>query len=463
VLAVATYLLARRWLGIAMSFCTAGLLLVNSWIVNYALQLKSYSYEALLTVVAVGLYLLLRRPGRSPAQLLGLYALLGLTCVFSLPNLFVVAPLLALDLVETLRAGIQVALRIAGEAVAAAIALVHYVAFVRPQAGIAGVFFGATYAPHAPAAFVRFAVDGLKSYIPQVITGVAGGARSVATPSYSLPPVAHHLLAVAIVLLLAAGVVAAVRDAAGRALVVAAGGALLLELIASAVHRWPFGLVRVNIFIIPLLYILAAMGAAWLARALRVPLRGGLRGGLRAMWWRVIALGAAAALLVVAGSAAGVATSAALAETSQLQAKPTYFGGTRAAVAAARLMAARDDLVIIRADRRPPVWSVGPWLYYMESYRGYPAGITSRPQIPARNTIAVAYVTPGAVRRFLAAHPGRPTIFLLEYDFHGYGLPAWAHLQSLQTLRRFGYCPVRTIAYTITGDLTVLTSGCSRT
>ena len=102
-LAVATYLLARRWLGVGVSFCTAALLLVNSWIVNNALQLKSYSYEGLLAIAAVALYLLLQRAGRRPAQMLGLYAALGLACVFSLPNLFVVGPLLALDLVQTIR------------------------------------------------------------------------------------------------------------------------------------------------------------------------------------------------------------------------------------------------------------------------------------------------------------------------------------------------------------------------
>jgi hypothetical protein len=43
--------------------------------------------------------------------------------------------------------------------------------------------------------------------------------------------------------------VAAARDATGWPVVVAADGALLPELLASAVHRWPFGLLRVNIFV----------------------------------------------------------------------------------------------------------------------------------------------------------------------------------------------------------------------
>jgi len=205
VLAVATYLLARRWLGTWISFGVAALLLLNTWIINYALQLKSYSYEGLLAIAAVALYLLLQRTDLSPARLLGLYALLGLACVFSLPNLFVVVPLLVLDLVRVLRAGQAVALRIAGEALAGGIALVHYLAFVRPQSGVADIAFQTHYAPHAPAAFVRFVIDGVGSYVPLIVTGVAGGARSLGTPSYVLPPAAYYLLTVVVWVLLAAG------------------------------------------------------------------------------------------------------------------------------------------------------------------------------------------------------------------------------------------------------------------
>ncbi len=463
-LAVATYLLARRWLGVGVSFCTAGLLLVNTWIVNYALQLKSYSYEGLLAIAAVALYLLVRRTSWHPAKLLGLYAALGLTCVFSLPNLFVVGPLLVLDLAEALRARHRVALRIGGEAVAAAIALAHYLLFVSPQAGVAGTaFFRSQYAPHRLVAFVRFTVRGFESYIPGAITGVAGGARNDGTPSYSLPPLAHHLLALALVVVLAAGVVAAVQDSAARALVVASGGALVLELVASTLRRWPFGLVRVNIFVLPLVYVLGGIGAVWLGRLLRGRRQGGSRQRAPVAWLRAAALGVTVVVLAVAGAAATVATAEAFAETGRLQAAPTMFGGVVAAVADARLTAAPSDLVIIRADRAHPGWYAGPWLYYMGKYQGYPAEVAARPRIPPRSTLSVVYVTPGAVHRFLTAHPASPAVFLLEYNLPGFRFPGWAHQQSLTTLRGFGYCPIRETSYPETGRLTVLVrAGCPR-
>jgi hypothetical protein len=460
VLAVATYLLARRWLGTGVSFCVAALLLVNGWIVNNALQLKSYSYEGLVAVAAVALYLRLQRVGRRPTPLLGLYGALGLTCVFSLPNLFVVAPLLALDLTRVIRDRDRAALRIAGEALAGAIALGHYVLFVRPQSGVVNTgFFGGDYAPHSLGPLLRFTAHGIGSYFPAMVTGDVGAENQ--TPSYVLPPAAHGLLAVTLALLLAAGIVAAARDAAGRALVVAVGGALLLELIASTVRRWPFGMVRVSIFILPLLYVLGGIGAMWLASALRGRRHAGR--GQPLAWERAMCLVIAAAVLAAAGAATGVASAKALAESSMLQTRPTIFDGLRNAVAEARRLAVPGDLVIIRADRSPPIWYAGGWLYYMLSYQGWPAADAARPRIPARNTISVIHVTPGAVDRFLAAHPHSPAVFLLEYNVPGGAFPRPLHQESLRTLRQFGYCPTREVRYPDTGRLTVLRSGCSKT
>jgi hypothetical protein len=454
VLGVATYLLARRWLGRAVSFCVAALLLVNLWIVNFGLQFKSYSYEALIAVATLALYLVIQRTTWGSAQLLGLYVAFGLTCVMSLPNLFLLVPLLALDLARALRR--RKWLRVAGQAVAGALALAHYLLFVRPQAGVASTgFFVPQFAPHSFTAFVRFAFDGLGSYVSTLIAGVVGA--TTAPPSYSLPPAAHGLLDAGLVVLVAAGVVAAAREAAGRALITAVGGALLLELVGSAVRQWPFGLLRVNIFVLPLLYIIAGMGAAWLARTL-TGLERSAAGQIAS--WRFIAITAAVAVFGGAAVAGGVATAKGFAQSSAAQYGPTIFGGVRAAVADARRSAAPDDLVIIRADRSPADWYAAPWLYYMNAYQGWPAQVSALPRIPAQNTISVVYVTPAAADKFLAAHRGSPAVYLLEFNFPGFRFPQWAHQQSLTTLRRFGYCPVSNVGYPHTGHLTVLRSGC---
>jgi 4-amino-4-deoxy-L-arabinose transferase-like glycosyltransferase len=444
---VATYVLARRWLSTWVAAAAAMLLVVNSWVVNNALQLKSYTYEALFPIAAVGLYLLIRREGRHPAALLGLYVALGLTCVFSVPNLFVVGPLLALDLAASIRSRRQLPAHVAGEAVAAGLALGNYAVFIRPQSGVANTaYWVQEYAPHHLDAFVRFTVHGVASFFPGMVTGVAGVTN--ATPAYALPAPAHALLAVVLAVLLIAGIAAAVREAAGRALVVAAGGAVLLELIASVVHRWPFGMQRVSVFLLPLLYILMAIGAVRLARLAAGHVPG------RLVWWRYAALGIGAVALVVAGAAAGVATSRALAQTIQLQYQPTKGSGYRAAAARARALATPGDMVVIKSDEP---WYGDAWLYYMDSYHGYPAGIAAGAAIPAANTISVMYVTPAAIDAFLRAHPHSPTVFLLELTGGDV-----AHRDSLRTLRGFGYCATRVFSYPDTGRLTMLTrSACA--
>ncbi|HEY2508625.1 MAG TPA: hypothetical protein VGI58_19060 [Streptosporangiaceae bacterium] len=458
VLGVVTYLLSRRWMARPASFCVAALLLVNLWIVSYALQLKSYSYEAVIAVATLALFLVVQRTTWTRAQLLGLYAALGLTCVLSTPNLFLLASLLALDLVRALRG--RAVLRVAGAAVAAAIALAHYELFLRPQGRVASTgVFGTNFPPHGLAAFSRFALDGLVSYASTLITGVVGATGQ--TPSYALPPAAHGLLTTAVVVLLAAGIVAAARDAAGRALITAVGGSLLLELAGSALRQWPFGLARVNIFVLPLLYILAGMGALWLARGLAGLSRSATA---RLVSWRVLAM--TATLAVVAGVvlAGGIATARGFTETSTLQYRRTIFDRVKAAVALSRTTATPADLVIVRADRIPPAWYASPWLYYMNLYQGWPGRVAALPKVPAQNTIAVVHLTPGAVDRFLATHRGSPAIYLLELNPPSsrprFPTPS-VHQQSLTALRQFGYCPVSETKYRGTGFLTVLRAGCS--
>jgi hypothetical protein len=470
VLGIVTYFLARKWLGATVSFCVAALLVVDPWVVNNALQLKSYSYEGILSVATIALILLVRRTTWRPVQLLLLYAALGLTAVFSLPNLFILGPLLLLDLVHTIRSRDALWLRIAGEFLAGLITLAHFALFVRPQARVAATsFWQAYYAPRHPGPFVDFVVHQLASFDPLIVTGVVGVENS--PPIYSLPPAGHYLLAAGILVLVAAGVWAAAADAAARAIVVALGGALVLELIASVLRRWPFGMVRVNVFMLPLFYILGAIGAVWLARAALGPLARPKRlagpdpraGADRPAWWRLPAFEAFAAVLAVTVLAGGLATGHALAESHRRQASVTQFSKVKAAVAQARKQARPGDLVIVRTGRRPPpIWYSEGWLYYMNSYQGWPASIARLPVIPASDTASVRSLTPASIGAFLAAHRRSQTIFVLEL-VQPDGIPESLHRQSMRTLRQYGYCPVhKGDSYPQLGDLTVVHKGACR-
>ena len=89
---------------------------------------------------------------------------------------------------------------------------------------------------------------------------------------------------------------------AGRSLVVAVGGAVLLELIASVVHQWPFGMQRVSVFLLPLL--LHPDGrrgrSSWPSLSCRYVPR-------RLAWWRIAALGIGAVVLAAAAAPLGFA------------------------------------------------------------------------------------------------------------------------------------------------------------
>jgi hypothetical protein len=461
VLGIATYLLARKWLGVAVSFCVAALLIVNPWTVNNALQLKSYSYEGIFTVATIALILLVERKTWRPVPLLLLYAALGLTAVFSLPNLFILAPLLLLDLIRAVRSRDRLWLRIAGEALAGLIALAHYALFIRPQAGVANTsFWFHNYAPHQPGPFVHFAVQQLVGFDPLLVTGVATAENQA--PIYTLPTVAHELLAVGILILLAAGVWAAVRDAAARVIVVALGGALLLELIASTVRRWPFGMTRVSLFLLPLFYVLLGIGAVWLAHAAlgRLAVLGRLARRGRLAWWQVPALLAFMAVLAAILVPGGEATAQALSETHHMQDKPTEFSNVKAAVARARKEIVPGDVAIVRTDRHQSMWYAEGWLYYMNYYQGYPASVATLPRISGTDTISVYRLTPASVAAFLAAHPHSPAIFLVDLDARvPKYLPAFLYKQDLRTLEPDGYCPVSKSAYPLLGRVVVLKPG----
>ena len=142
------------------------LLLVDGWVVNDALQLETCAYEALFSITAVALFLLVAAFGQRGAALLGLYVALGLTCVFSMPDLFVVTPLLALDLAASIRSRRQLPVHVVGEAVAIGLALGNYA--VAPPAAV-GMDSNAAYSvadAHRGAWWVqvRLTVQGVASF-----------------------------------------------------------------------------------------------------------------------------------------------------------------------------------------------------------------------------------------------------------------------------------------------------------
>ncbi len=92
------------------------------------------------------------------------------------------------------------------------------------------------------------------------ITGTFTGSDMPWLPEL-LSPRYSWILSVAFGLLLCIGIVVASRSQRGRTLLIGIGGSLGLTVIASYIRYWPFGFVRTNYYLVPLLILLAGIGA----------------------------------------------------------------------------------------------------------------------------------------------------------------------------------------------------------
>jgi hypothetical protein len=466
-LALAGYALARRMVGVAPSALIVGALLANGSLAIFAPQIKQYPTEMALAVVVLLLWLQAGDPGRSGAGVVVRYlGILG--CLLAATaTVFVAAPLLAFDLVRAARErhlGRRALLALA----TGAAGLVHLVLFVLPQSKVAGAdsYWEGTFLPVSSlGAAARFVVRQSLSFVPGIVTQPFG-----ITSSWQ-----RAAISVLLVVALLAGVAVAVVDRRVRPLLLALGGALLLQLVASAGRRWSFGFVRINVFLLPLLYLLAGVGLArGLALLARLSLRPApaqpgptepgaagpapagpaLAGPPRAR--RALALAGLAALAAVAlvgGSAGAAASAAQFRQAAVASSQPGWYAeqtgwgdGLRAFVERTRLEAGPDDVVVV--VRR---MGFKGWAYYMWSYDGWPPRLRGTRPVDARRTLMMNAVDQGRLRTFLAEHGRADRVFVL--------LMASAYRGSAAAvegpLRQLGRRPVERTAIPWTGTLTV--------
>jgi len=473
-LALAGYALARRVTGPVAAFLAAAALALNNGLLLYATQFKQYTFEALCTVLLLLCWLAARRPGRTaPAQ--AAFALgAGLCTVLATPTFFLLLPLVAVDAAGAARAAGWSGLRslrwwrergVPRVAVLAAATLpgaVHLATFVRLQSGRVGTapnldgYWRAFYLPGGDwAAGLRWALGQLAGFVPHVVT--TGNPPPPDTQMPHVPPPAAPAAAVlrwALVVALAAAVVAASRNGVVRQLLVALAGSLAVGLALTAFHAWPFGWTRVNLFLVPLVYVLAAAGAtelAALARSLARQAAGGpgptlprlLRAGPPAV--------AAASLLVLCGVGAWQALAVGTGQLRGLRVDVVELASReqmRAVVRDVRVWCGPGDAAIV-------VIQFPSFAYYLRDYQGYPDAVSRRACIPADRLYRTSRSADPAATAFVAAHADAAQVFVFEPR----GVSARAHREQVAALRRLGYAPVGVVNYPRTGLLTVLRRG----
>jgi uncharacterized membrane protein len=248
---VATFVLARRLAGEAAAWLAAALLALSASFLAYAHQLKHYTYDALFTVLLILLYEAYAA-SRTRRSMIAFVAIACVSFGFSFTTPFVLAGIAAAELIRSLseRRGPDTQLA-AGFAIAGAVFVALF--FVAHS--------GDVTQPNLQAYFVEAWLPlGVPSELPRfLVRQIANILELAGSPS-----------AVAVVLILGAGLVAAARS--GRAAIAwTFGVAVTANLVASALHLYPFGDTRTSLYLAPLVCCLVATGLAQLLTAAAHP------------------------------------------------------------------------------------------------------------------------------------------------------------------------------------------------
>jgi hypothetical protein len=387
-----TYVVGRRWLSVPASLATAGLLLLNGPVFAYAVQLKPFPVDCAASLAALWLWLLGRERSLRPSARRLLYLGIAVCGLLAVAAVFVVGFVLLLDLIELARR--RAWSRLGPPLAAGAASLAHLGLFVLPQSSVtANVDWRDFYPPHAATGAVAFVAKQLAGFFPGMVTQLPRYVPVPVEPRLQLLPGVWTLLALLLLAALIAGVVAGVTGRRGAVLAGVLGWCLGVELIASALHLWPFGFARANYFLLPFAYLLAGVGVAWLVERARRQGRRLLAGGL------AVATLVGCAGLLVAGQAQ-------LARARQTAHGPVYELHTADAVAWARLRSGPDDVVVFPDQRY-----LKGWAYYLRFYQGYDPVVAARPR--PRIVQVAGPAREAALRDLLAGDPGAANVFVV--------------------------------------------------
>jgi len=307
-------------------------------------------------------------------------------------------------------------------AVAGGIALAHLHWFVlRQSRQLGATYWRPQFVPRGSAGQAwHFASTQLAGWIPEVVTGPLRQSAAIG-----------WLLCLA---LLAGTAVAILVERRLLVLPVTLFGALALQYVAAARWQWPFGFVRVNLFLVPLVYLLAAAGIArslaLLGRFARsLPSDGDTNGdatGDGGSWtWRRVLRDADAVVLplalalvvVIAGWGVVPDGLKQIQATSEHTTQPGYGDGIRTLVQRARELQLPGSLVVVSG-----AMGTKGWAYYMWSYDGWAPDLRDQPPIgPDRTLLMTAPDLPG-MEALLAAHKDAPQVAVLYMRGTGHDL-----------------------------------------
>jgi hypothetical protein len=419
---VSMYALTRHFTGRIVAFATGVLVGLSGTVLDLGWQLKPYTIELIVAVAVMLLWMRAPAPGSGSARArIGLRTVAGALTIFTVPLAFLLVPLAVADVVMASgwrrggwRQGWRTRWRAAWET-APAIAIVgaHSLFFIARQSSQRnGAYWNSSFVPHHFGAAVRFIWDKIVAIIGTTPPGVDRIDVNVVHPATNNGWEGTWLIApgFAIAFLVGASVLRRSRD--GRLVLWGALGGELLILLASADRYWPFGPSRTNLFLVPLLTVVPAVGIGRLVRAAR-------------RHWLVLT--PALALIGVAGLAVGSAlwTVHALADR---RGHHRLIDRLPQATDQLRLATRPGDVIVIPG----PEVRAG-FIYSTTVRKGIPAGLPA-----LAPTIFVSSGGDGTASRALRAHPpasGRVLLFDLVIE-------RYQERPELAELHRVGWCTV---------------------
>jgi hypothetical protein len=364
-------LLARRWMSTSAAVVVALIGTLTTSLLSYAVQLQEYEIDATAAVAVVLLHEIAwdaENPGWRSYRTYLAYAGIAGACIFSTPVIFLAAPLLLLDAARALRAR-RVEPRIVSAVGAGVLILAHMALFVLPQNAndvTKGSYWNAQFVPHHGfGSQIAFVWDGLGGFVTGPFTTFqTAPLRPIGLTS----PTWSWILSLIFGVLLCIGIAELVRSPRGRTMVFALGGSLVLTLVASYLRDWPFGFVRTNFYLVPLLVLMAGIGAfrtvAWARSTFRRVV--GPPAGRRPRLGGLLVVAALAVAVIVVGL--GFAATDEVTSYRQIRASTTadgYGGEIVTAVAAVRAHAHPGAALVVSG-----LMAVNGWDYYQFEYAG---------------------------------------------------------------------------------------------
>jgi len=429
-LAAGTYALTRRFTGGPTALAAGALLGVSGTIVDLGSQLKPYTIEAICAIGVLALWLSCPAGAGTSSGRLGRRTLAGALTVFTVPLAFLIGPLALAD-VLLVRGDRRTRLRTALEAAPAVLlTAAHALLFVARQSRQRRSHY---WDKHFLAG--RGLLGGLRFVRDQVVTLAGSAPPGVDRTDVNLVhtvtdggAVETWVLAPAFAVAFVLGAVVLLRRYDGRVVLFALVGAEAVELAASALRYWPFGPTRANLFLVPLLTLVPAVGISALVARAR----------------RSLLLAPAALALALVAVVSLVSAASSTQELFRHQRDLRLIDQIGAATDAARRLAQPGDLLVVAGEFVRPAW-----LYTMQVRADGPTGL--RP-IPLSETVFVAHDGLAAQRTALAtrtASSRQVLLFALDLDED-------VVRPELARLRSAGYCPVSSQHFPATGRLTVL-------